>query len=173
MNEYHREGMLGFELLRGYTMGKNTAVFGIYPNYTRLEREMDALKQAGFRNADISVLFPENEAKRYEGRVKRAGFSALSSRTAPTGQNVLRDSGTNGAPNTSRPPAKLAPQKRRAKRSGKGGQLGGGANPSRPQKKGRKSRAEIVSEGETNAGNYFDRHPGFSAARRTTHLASQ
>ena len=41
-------------------MGKNTAVFGIYPNYTSLKRGIDALKQAGFRNTDISVLFPEN-----------------------------------------------------------------------------------------------------------------
>ena len=41
-------------------MGKNTAVFGIYPNYGSLERGIDALKQAGFRNTDISALFPEN-----------------------------------------------------------------------------------------------------------------
>ena len=40
--------------------GKNTAVFGIYPDYTAVETGVDALKNAGFRNTDISVLFPEN-----------------------------------------------------------------------------------------------------------------
>jgi len=40
--------------------GKNTAVFGIYPQYADVENGVDALKSAGFRNTDISVLFPEN-----------------------------------------------------------------------------------------------------------------
>lgn len=40
--------------------GKNTAVFGIYPSYGAVERAVDALRTAGFRNTDISVLFPEN-----------------------------------------------------------------------------------------------------------------
>src|SRR5256885_17174031 len=40
--------------------GKNTAVFGIYPNRTSVESAVDALKTAEFRNTDISVLFPEN-----------------------------------------------------------------------------------------------------------------
>ena len=40
--------------------GKNTAVFGIYPTYASLEAGVDALKAEGFRNTDISVLFPEN-----------------------------------------------------------------------------------------------------------------
>ena len=40
--------------------GKNTAVFGIYPNQSAVERAIDALRDAGFRNTDISVLFPEN-----------------------------------------------------------------------------------------------------------------
>ena len=40
--------------------GKNTAVFGIYPSYTAVEIGVDALRAAGFRNADISALFPEN-----------------------------------------------------------------------------------------------------------------
>ena len=40
--------------------GKNTAVFGIYPEYAGVENGVDALKAAGFRNTDISVLFPEN-----------------------------------------------------------------------------------------------------------------
>jgi hypothetical protein len=41
--------------------GKNTAVFGIYSNYAEAERAVSALQAAGFRNTDISVLFPENE----------------------------------------------------------------------------------------------------------------
>jgi hypothetical protein len=40
--------------------GKNTAVFGIYPTYESVERAVDALRAAGFRSTDISVLFPEN-----------------------------------------------------------------------------------------------------------------
>jgi hypothetical protein len=40
--------------------GKNTAVFGIYSTYAAVEGAVDALKAAGFRNTDISVLFPEN-----------------------------------------------------------------------------------------------------------------
>lgn len=44
--------------------GKNTAVFGIYPTYTAVETAVDALRAAGFRNADISALFPENSGTR-------------------------------------------------------------------------------------------------------------
>ncbi len=40
--------------------GKNTAVFGIYPTAASVERAVDELRAAGFRNTDISVLFPEN-----------------------------------------------------------------------------------------------------------------
>jgi len=40
--------------------GKNTAVFGIYRDYAGVENAVDALKAAGYRNTDISVLFPEN-----------------------------------------------------------------------------------------------------------------
>src|SRR6202166_4560893 len=40
--------------------GKNTAVFGIYANYAAVEHAVGALKDAGFRSTDISVLFPEN-----------------------------------------------------------------------------------------------------------------
>jgi hypothetical protein len=39
--------------------GKNTAVFGIYPSYENVENAVDALRSAGFRNEDISALFPE------------------------------------------------------------------------------------------------------------------
>ncbi len=40
--------------------GKNTAVFGIYSTYAGVEESVDALRAAGFRNTDVSVLFPEN-----------------------------------------------------------------------------------------------------------------
>ena len=41
--------------------GKNTAVFGIYRDELAAGDAVDALQAAGFRNTDISVLFPENE----------------------------------------------------------------------------------------------------------------
>lgn len=40
--------------------GENTAVFGIYPTAATVERAVEALRDAGFRATDISVLFPEN-----------------------------------------------------------------------------------------------------------------
>jgi len=40
--------------------GKNTAAFGIYPDRSSVEVAVDRLKAAGFRNTDISVLFPVN-----------------------------------------------------------------------------------------------------------------
>lgn len=39
--------------------GKNTAVFGIYPSYESVENAVDTLRSSGFRNEDISALFPE------------------------------------------------------------------------------------------------------------------
>jgi hypothetical protein len=41
--------------------GKNTAAFGIYTTRTAVERAVDTLRAEGFRNTDISVLFPEND----------------------------------------------------------------------------------------------------------------
>ncbi|MBV9572542.1 MAG: DUF3341 domain-containing protein [Acidobacteriales bacterium] len=41
--------------------GKNTAVFGIYPDRASVEYAVDALRKDGFRNTDISVLFPHNQ----------------------------------------------------------------------------------------------------------------
>jgi hypothetical protein len=38
----------------------NTAVFGIYASARQVENAVDELKAAGYRNTDISVLFPEN-----------------------------------------------------------------------------------------------------------------
>lgn len=41
--------------------GKNTAVFGIYPDETTLRNAVDELQRDGFRAEDISVLFPSNQ----------------------------------------------------------------------------------------------------------------
>jgi len=40
--------------------GKNTAAFGIYTTQASVENAVDELKAAGYRNTDISVLFPGN-----------------------------------------------------------------------------------------------------------------
>jgi hypothetical protein len=39
---------------------KNTAVFGIYRDRQHAEQGVDALRMAGFRNSDVSVLLPDN-----------------------------------------------------------------------------------------------------------------
>jgi hypothetical protein len=67
--------------------GKNTAVFGIYRDRDGVEEAVDALRQAGFRNTDISVLFPENQGtkdfahekntKAPEGTAAGAGTGAV------------------------------------------------------------------------------------------------
>jgi hypothetical protein len=41
--------------------GKNTAVFGIYPDRIAVEEAVEHLRSAGFRNTDVSVLFPDNK----------------------------------------------------------------------------------------------------------------
>jgi len=41
-------------------IGKNTAVFGIFQTRDAAEEAVDALRQASFRNTDISALFPDN-----------------------------------------------------------------------------------------------------------------
>jgi len=45
-------------------MGKNTAVYGIYRDQAHVSQAVDAMQQAGFRNTDISVLFPLNEGSK-------------------------------------------------------------------------------------------------------------
>jgi hypothetical protein len=40
--------------------GKNTAAYGIYRDEAHVTEGVDALRVAGFRNTDISVLFPDN-----------------------------------------------------------------------------------------------------------------
>jgi hypothetical protein len=44
--------------------GKNTSVYGIYRNQIDLENAVDALREAGFRNTDISALLPDNASNK-------------------------------------------------------------------------------------------------------------
>jgi hypothetical protein len=67
--------------------GKNTAAFGIYTTRAAVENAVDQLKAAGYRNTDISVLFPENagtkdfahekHTKAPEGATTGAGTGAV------------------------------------------------------------------------------------------------
>jgi hypothetical protein len=67
--------------------GKNTAAFGIYQDHASVDNAVDALRDAGFRSADISVLFPDNEGtkdfahekstKAPEGTATGAGTGAV------------------------------------------------------------------------------------------------
>ena len=67
--------------------GKERAVLGIYPNYSSVEYAVEVLKEAGFRNSDISVLFPERAGSKDfahdkgtrvpEGAAAGAGTGAL------------------------------------------------------------------------------------------------
>ncbi|HUI81758.1 MAG TPA: quinol:electron acceptor oxidoreductase subunit ActD [Bryobacteraceae bacterium] len=41
--------------------GKNTAVFGIYPDRLSVEEAIEQFRIVGFRTTDISVLFPDNK----------------------------------------------------------------------------------------------------------------
>jgi hypothetical protein len=45
-------------------MAANTAVYGLYKNRSNVEEAVDTLKLGGFRNTDISVLFPENQGSK-------------------------------------------------------------------------------------------------------------
>jgi hypothetical protein len=67
--------------------GKNTAVFGIYRTQSELENAVSMLKTEGFRNSDISALFPQGDAtkqfahqkatKAPEGAAAGAGTGAV------------------------------------------------------------------------------------------------
>lgn len=65
----------------------NTAVFGIYPTYAGVERGVDSLKAAGFRNTDISVLFPESAGSKAFAHQK--GTKAPEGATAGAGTGVV------------------------------------------------------------------------------------
>jgi hypothetical protein len=51
-------------------MSKNIAVFGVYADRAVAEEGMENLRRAGFRNADVSVLFPENPGTKDFGHEK-------------------------------------------------------------------------------------------------------
>ena len=67
--------------------GKNTAVFGIFRDRAQLEQAVAVLKSEGFRNSDISALFPggdstkefahEKNTKAPEGAATGAGTGAV------------------------------------------------------------------------------------------------
>jgi Alternative complex III, ActD subunit len=50
--------------------GKNTAVFGLYPDETEVVDAIEQLKGAGFRAADLSILLPENLGSKDIGHEK-------------------------------------------------------------------------------------------------------
>jgi hypothetical protein len=66
---------------------KNKSVFGIYASRSAVQNALSALKGAGFQNADVSVLLPENlgskeiatekNTKAPEGAATGAGSGAL------------------------------------------------------------------------------------------------
>jgi len=45
-------------------MSKNKAVYGIYRSRVDLENAVDVLREAGFRNTDISALLPDNQSNK-------------------------------------------------------------------------------------------------------------
>jgi hypothetical protein len=65
--------------------GKNTAAFGIYATRAGVEDAVDELRAEGFRNTDISVLFPEN--------VGTKDFAHEKNTKAPEGATVGAGSG--------------------------------------------------------------------------------
>jgi len=50
--------------------GKNTAIFGIYPTHESADTAVDTLRAKGFRNTDVSVLFPQNLGSKEFGHEK-------------------------------------------------------------------------------------------------------
>ena len=50
--------------------GKNTTVFGIYPTHGSADAAVATLRAKGFRNPDISVLFPQNVGSKEFGHEK-------------------------------------------------------------------------------------------------------
>ena len=45
-------------------------MLGIYPDYASVEKAVDVLKEAKFRNTDISVLFPDKAGSKHFARDK-------------------------------------------------------------------------------------------------------
>ncbi len=57
------------------SFGKNISVFGIFDSRAHAEKAIDALKDAGFRNTDISCLVPENSGNKDFGTCKETKAS--------------------------------------------------------------------------------------------------
>jgi hypothetical protein len=86
-----RRGTLAIRVLQLYPekqiLMSNTSVYGLYQDRTSVEEAINALKHGGFRNVDISVLFPHNqgskdfainkETKAPEGAVTGGGSGAI------------------------------------------------------------------------------------------------
>jgi hypothetical protein len=51
---------------------RNVSVFGIYPDHDSVANGVEVLKHSGFRNTDISVLFPENAGSKDLGHEKHS-----------------------------------------------------------------------------------------------------
>lgn len=51
-------------------MSRNISVFGIYPDHEAVANGVETLKNSGFRNTDISVLYPENTGSKDLGHEK-------------------------------------------------------------------------------------------------------
>jgi hypothetical protein len=66
----------------------NTAVFGIYSSQHQVENAVDQMKQEGFRNADVSVLFPTNEGTKDFGLEKNTKAPEGASTGAASGAVV-------------------------------------------------------------------------------------
>jgi hypothetical protein len=82
-----RFSRVSFKFKRRKIMAKNMAVYGIFKDRLSVERAVDSLKAEGFRNTDISALFPysegtrefavEKETKAPEGAATGAGTGAV------------------------------------------------------------------------------------------------
>ncbi len=46
-------------------MARNLAAFGLYPSMSSLHTGVEALKSAGFRQTDISVLYPDRGTREF------------------------------------------------------------------------------------------------------------
>ncbi|MGD0437887.1 MAG: quinol:electron acceptor oxidoreductase subunit ActD [Bryobacteraceae bacterium] len=66
-------------------MATNTAVYGLYKDRSGVEEAVESLKRSGFRNTDISVLFPDNQGSK--------DFAVEKSTKAPEGAVVGAGSG--------------------------------------------------------------------------------
>src|SRR6201982_1931609 len=65
--------------------GKNTAVFGRYTTRGAVEEGIESLREANFRNEDISILFPENVGNKDFAHVKTTKAPEGASTGAATG----------------------------------------------------------------------------------------